>query len=349
MSIVRIAAVRHALPSLRLTNDDVVGLVRAHNAALGSERLDAVEEAIRRFLASAGTVVRYFVDPGTGEKAIDLALDAGRRALAQGALAPENVDFVIYCGVGRGWVEPAMANVIQSELGLVNANVFDVLDACGSWLKALHIAHTFLSAGTYRAGLIVNCEAGFRHLADLSVQGVEDLEHKAAALTVGEAATATVVLASEPADEAYFRFRTEGRHHGLCMVPLASHADFEVQAPDPRKVPGKFFSLSSELIGTGVRMIIETYQADPVLRAGTYDLIFGHAASRRASELLLRRLRLPLDRYVGTHERFGNTVSASIPLGMSVAWDEERLRRGARVLIVVGSAGLSVGFATFRY
>jgi 3-oxoacyl-[acyl-carrier-protein] synthase III len=50
-----------------------------------------------------------------------------------------------------------------------------------------------------------------------------------------------------------------------------------------------------------------------------------------------------------THARYGNTVSASVPLAMSLAVDEGRLVRGAHVLVVVGSAGLTAGLASFTY
>jgi 3-oxoacyl-[acyl-carrier-protein] synthase III len=53
--------------------------------------------------------------------------------------------------------------------------------------------------------------------------------------------------------------------------------------------------------------------------------------------------------YVSTHRSFGNTVSASVPLGLSVALDDGRLRRGDRVLLIVAGVGISLGFDTFTF
>jgi len=49
----------------------------------------------------------------------------------------------MYVGIGRGVLEPASANIYQDMLGLANATAFDVLDACASWLRAVHIARVF--------------------------------------------------------------------------------------------------------------------------------------------------------------------------------------------------------------
>ena len=130
---------------------------------------------------------------------------------------------------------------------------------------------------------------------------------------------------------------------------LANAANFSTRPLDERCTPLKFYSRSRELLGTTTRKIIEVFEADPVLRAGRYDICFGHGASERASELVARRLGIPLPIHAATHSRFGNTVAASIPLAMSVALDEGRLLRGQRVLVIIGASGITVAFATFTF
>jgi len=66
--------------------------------------------------------------------------------------------------------------------------------------------------------------------------------------------------------------------------------------------------------------------------------VLGHAASERASSIVLKRLGISPDRYFPTHSRFGNAVSAATRLALSLAIHEDRLRRGDRVLVMVGSA-----------
>jgi 3-oxoacyl-[acyl-carrier-protein] synthase III len=345
---VKILTIRHAIPSRRITNDWVLGKLREHNAARFPPDQWALAEArVLRFLDGAGTQVRYALDDG--ERAIDFALDAGRRALSDAGLSPGDLDFLLYVGVCRGWTEPAMANVVQAELGLTNATCFDVVDACASWLRGLQIAHTYLRSGIYRCGMIVNCECSFVPYRDWDLASLEEIEYRAAGWTAGEAATATIVNDDNPNDDFHFVFKNFGEHYGLCMFPLAMVGDYVTGPLDERHVPMRFFASSRELFALTTKKVIETYEADPILRNGRYDIGFGHEASARIAEIIARKLGLPAEGYVRTHAQYGNTVSASVPLGMSLALQEKRLQRGHRVLVVVGASGITVGIASFAF
>ena len=344
-----IRTIQHAVPTHRVTNDDILETFRQESRGrLTASETDALERQVRETLATAGTQVRYKLAPG--EKAIDLVLAAGRGALAESGLRPGDVDFLIYTGVGRGWLEPAMANVVQCELGMASATCFDMLDACASWLRAVQVARSLIQNGTYRTGMIVNCESSLvRSFWCAQIKDAADLKHRVAQFTIGEAATATVVTGENPDDDFYFNFKNFGEHYKLCMIPLDNLADFLPSAPDPRYAAMQFFSLSRELVVTTVKKIAEVYGADCHFKNRDYDIAFGHEASQKASEVLVKHLDIPKGVYYSVHPRYGNCVSASVPLGMSLAHQEGRLNRGDKTLIVVGSAGVSVGLATFTF
>jgi 3-oxoacyl-[acyl-carrier-protein] synthase III len=344
----RIASVQHALPGEKITNEWVrERLLERNRGHFSAAELSVLEARVTGFLEKAGTRVRYRLGPG--EKAIEIALRAGRQALSDAGVSPGDVDFLIYAGVGRGWVEPAMASVMQAELGLSSATCFDVLDACASWLRALHIAHTFLRSGTYRRGMIVNCECGFVTYRDWYIPTLEDLDGRLAGWTIGEAATATIVTNESRDDDFHFTFRNFGEHFDLCVFPLPMAADFLTGEIDPRWKPMQLFAASRELLGAAARRIVEVFEGDAWFREQGCDIGFGHAASERMAAMVVKRLGLPRSAYFPTHERYGNTVSASVPLGMSVALAEGRLWRGARVLVVVGASGITVGLASFTF
>src|SRR5262249_55525849 len=108
-------------------------------------------------------------------------------------------------------------------------------------------------------------------------------------------------------------------------------------------------SMSRRLLTIAADKIVDMFQSDPMLQGRTYDICFGHAASKRAEEGVLRRIGFPVEDYFGTHAIFGNTVSASVPLGMSVALETGRLRRGQRVLVIVAAGGIVVGLGRFTF
>jgi 3-oxoacyl-[acyl-carrier-protein] synthase III len=343
----RIAAVRHAVPSWRITNDDVLARIRTRNASRWGRDLGVLEQRVKASLEAAGTEVRYAL--GEKEKAIDFAIRAGREALTAAGMAPADIDFLLYAGVGRGWIEPATSCAVQAELRLVNATSFDVVDACASWLRSLQIAHAYIRNGTYRRGLIVNAECGhYRAYADWTVEHLGELDYRLGAYTIGEAATATIVTDEIPDDDFYFTFRTFGEHVDLCMIPLPNIGDFLPGDVTERHAPGRFFARSRELFQAAMKELQATFEQNRQLNACRYDICFGHEATARMSEAVTRALGVEAI-YFPTHREFGNTVSASVPLGISLALEQQKLRRGNRVLIIVGSAGMSVGFSSFTF
>ncbi len=343
-----IAAVDHRLPSREISNEWILERIRVENrAALTPTELANLEAQVENLLRIAGTEMRYQL--ADGESAIGLGVDAARGALDRAGMDPGDIDCLIYAGVGRGWIEPATAHVFQSALGLAHADCFDVLDACASWLRAVSLAHALLHSGRRKRILVLNAECGFRTFGHWRMQGPEDLDHLFATCTIGEAATATVLTDDRPDDDWYFTFRALGQHARLSLIPLPTLADFGDTPFDERLQPLKFFSLSRELLTAATREMIETYRADPVLRQGSYDLAVGHAASERASLAIARKIGIPPEIYFPTHPAYGNTVSASVPLALSLAERQGRLRRGSKVLAGVGAAGLTIGYATFTY
>jgi 3-oxoacyl-[acyl-carrier-protein] synthase III len=343
----KIHAISHAVPELVLTNDQAIALFRDRNAGrFTAAQLDALERKICDGLKLAGTQKRHITPPGQSVR--HLVLDAALDALTRANVAATDIDLIIYVGIGRGWLEPAMASWVQRELGVRDATGFDVVDACASWMRGLQVAQAMLQQDRYETVLLVNSEAGMSSFADVELQTEEALWQYFATFTLGEAATAAV-LSRDASKPVYFNFRSFTDGFNLCLIPLANAVCY---APDIRELgiePGRFYAQSDRLVSTTIRRIVETYRADPKINHGRYDVVFSHSASARAIEIIAAQTGLPIENYVPTHAEFGNTSSASIPLGMSLALRDDRLKRGDNVLAIAGSAGITVGFASFTF
>ena len=116
----KILNISYALPSQEVSNESLIEeLLEKNRKNLSSEELEQVETEMRKLFKLSGTVTRYH--RGIGERALDFGVKAGKAALKKAGVKPEDVDLLIYAGVARGWIEPATANLFQSELGLKSA------------------------------------------------------------------------------------------------------------------------------------------------------------------------------------------------------------------------------------
>lgn len=343
-------SIEHQLPSRTVTNAEVLANVRRASAAhLGPTELDMLESMTESCFASCGTQVRYH--RADGENATDLAVDAGRRAIASSGLDPSDIDLVMYVGIGRGVIEPASATIYQDLLELRCATAFDVLDACASWVRALHLARIYLQTGTYRNIMIVNAEFAGRESHRYELASLGEFAHWHPGVTIGEAATATIVTASEAPDSFEADFRTWGEARDLCFVPLPNVAGYFGKDIEPALAakPLQFVSFGLRLMEFGTTKLIEHYRSKPQFEKFDPDLVLGHSASDGMARYITEEVGIDQEKVMLFHHLFANTVSASVPLAMSHAWKGGRLADGDRLVLMVASAGVTTALAKFTF
>lgn len=347
----KILSVSHALPSREVSNVELIReIIDRNRNRLSSSELKTLESKIKRFLRFSGTTTRYH--RSEEERAADFAMRAADAAIEKAGVNREDIDLLIYAGVGRGWVEPATANFFQSELGLRKATCFDVLDACASWIRSIALAKSLLSQKVHDLIMVLNCEFNYREYANIELNTLDDFENSFSAFTMGEAATATIITRKndqEQTDDSYFSFRTWGEKLGLCQIPLPHLASFipERLGEDYLK-PLSFFTRPSELLSFTIQKLGQHF-SESGLGMRAHDMVFIHAVSVPAVAKVVKILGLDPEKAFETHSRFGNTVSASLPLGMSVALEEGALHRGMQVLLLMGSAGVTTAVGDLTY
>ena len=105
----KIAALAHRVPSRLMTNADMIEMVDRSNPDISRLRKAAFFRAVHSLYGRLGANTRYIRDLEAGEKATDIILGALDDALSRADMRPEEVELLIYCGVGRGFLEPANA------------------------------------------------------------------------------------------------------------------------------------------------------------------------------------------------------------------------------------------------
>lgn len=346
----KILALSAQLPSLRVGNDDILDGIVAHNADQPPERIARYRREVAYLLGKTGSQTRYLRDRAAGETALGLARRAVDDALTQAVLARDEIDLLIYCGVGRGFLEPANAYFFADAMGLA-CPCFDVLDACMSWVRALEIASKYLAGGGYRHILIVNAECnayecGYPDI--LRIPAPDALNHAFAAFTIGEAATATVVSQSDTAWS--FRFRALPQWAGLCAIPLPGHRDF--CAPDATPLTEgahRFVSFGTRLFEVAVGGLGELI-AESVPDLTEPDIWFPHSAAAGPYPRVAATWGIdPAKVYLDSFREYGNLVSASIPAALHHAAAQGRLKRGDRVVLCPASAGMALAVVQFTF
>ncbi len=345
----KIEAVGVRLPSRRVTNDDILQMLEDHSNGISKVVLRAYQRAVKGLLKLAGSKVRYFRDTEKNEQAVSFIKGAIQDALDRAGISKDRIDLLIYCGVGKGFLEPANAYFYARAFGL-HCSCFDIADACMSWIRALEIAYGFLKSGRYKTVMIVNGEFNLHHgLPDnFRVRSLRQIEYTFPTYTIGEAASATIVTASEA--EWKFTYKTLPELCDLCTIPLDGYEAFV----DPSHRHAKnglhnFVSYGREMFANADKVLAPLVQ-ETVGDLDGPDIYFPHAASDVAYLASGKRIGIPQDKmYAKVFPAYGNLVSASIPAAIDLALKEGRLKRGHKVVFCPASAGMVYGVVQFVY
>lgn len=283
---------------------------------------------------STGVRERRWSEPGTANS--DLASRAALAAIERAGVEPEDIDCLIFAACGQDITEPATANIVQHQLGAVNAHVMDVKNACNSWLNALDIMHAYICLGRVRCGLVVTGELGSFVNGSEYTEGDDPL-HSLAELTLGDGGAAAVMVRSDNGrgiQGSYFR--SDGSKWELATISGGgTRFGWGTQ---------KFQSRSAELVATAAEQLSASIKAAADEVGWTFDevdLIVPHQVSMPFAKQLCQSLDYPFERCAMTVDRFGNCAAASVPISLSVAAEQGRLQPGHKVALIGAAAGIS--------
>ena len=270
-----------------------------------------------------------------GELTSDLAAAAGRAALADAGMEAGAVDAVIVATTTPDATFPSTAVKVQAALGC-GGFAYDVMAACAGFVFAVANADAMIRAGLARRVLVIGAETYSRIL---------DWEDRGTCVLFGDGAGAVLL---EGADE-------DGR--GILSADLHSdgaqagilYVDGGVSSTG---TAGKLRMHGREVFRHAVEKLAATATA-ALERAGldhsNVDWVVPHQANVRIIEGTARRLGVPMEKVVVTVADHGNTSAASIPLALSVAAADGRLRPGQVVVTEAIGGGLAWGSVVLRW
>jgi 3-oxoacyl-[acyl-carrier-protein] synthase III len=258
----------------------------------------------------------------TGESLVDLAADAGTRALSLAEVAPSEVDLVLVATLTSDRLLPNAAPLVAERVDAGQAAAMDIGAACTGFLSGLSLAAAQLESGRARTALVVGAEVLSR---------VVDYGDRRTAGLFGDGAGAAVVTAKGPGVIGPIALHSDGSRSELIR---ATHEERLVRM-DGRAT---FRAAVAEMSDT-TRQVV----SDAGLALEEIDLFVYHQANSRIISAVGERLDLPADRVIDCLGEYGNTSAASLPIALAEAASTGLLKPGSRVLLSAFGAGLTWG------
>ncbi|MFP6654681.1 MAG: beta-ketoacyl-ACP synthase III [Myxococcota bacterium] len=261
-----------------------------------------------------------------GESTAELAIEAGRRAIAMANVPPASIDLLILATTTPDQAIPATSAHVHHSLAL-GGGAFDLNAACSGFVYGLVTAKAMLDGGANRI-LLIGAE---------TLSRVTNWEDRNTAILFGDGGGA--LLLERTADEGQL---------------LASDLGVDGSARDIlfAEVGGTIEMDGREVFKRAVRAMVDSASRTldrAKVRPDEIALIVPHQANIRIIQAACDRLGIAQSRAALVLDRTGNTSSASIPLALVDAIEKGRLRDGDLVLLTGFGAGMTWGSALLRW
>ncbi|MER8587403.1 ketoacyl-ACP synthase III [Mesorhizobium sp. M1338] len=277
---------------------------------------------------------------GDDETTASLGEAAARAALADAGLTPADLDLIVLATSTPNNTFPATAVEIQNRLGMHHGFAFDLQAVCSGFVYAVATADLYIRGGLAKRVLVIGSET-FSRILDWSDRSTCVLFGDGAGAVVMEAGEGTGTIADRGVLAA--SLRSDGAHKDKLFVD---------GGPSTTGTVGHLRMEGREVFKHAVGMITDVIEAtfsQAGISADDLDWFVPHQANKRIIDASAKKLGIAEQKVVVTVDLHGNTSAASVPLALSVAVADGRIKKGDLVLLEAMGGGFTWGAVLVRW
>ncbi len=328
----KIVGLGHHVPDTVITNQYL------------STLMDTNDEWI---IERTGIKERRWIDPAK-DTVGNMAAKAARMALQRANLVEKDVELIVFASITSDYYFPGSGVIMQRELGLEGIGAMEIKNACSGFIYALSVADQFIKTGMYKTILVVGAEIQSTAL-DITTRG------RNTAVIFGDGAGAVVLQRSDKPGILSTHLHADGRFAEELYVkdPGSSRPHAERQADQILDTSGFKVVMNGNLVfkHAVVRFmeVINEALTKNNLTKEDISLLVPHQANLRISQYIQEKLELSDSKVYNNIMRYGNTTAASIPIAMSEAWAEGKMKENDVICLAAFGSGFTWASALIRW
>ena len=326
------------VPENVVTNDDL------------SKIMDTNDEWIQE---RTGIKERRHIKKGDGNSTAKMGVKAAKIAIERAGIKKNEIELIVFATLSPDYYFPGCGVQVQDLLGLPTVPAIDVRNQCSGFVYAISIADQYIKTGMYKNVLVIGSENHSGGL-DMTTRG------RSVSVIFGDGAGAAVLSRSDKEDQGILstHMHSQGEHaEELALIgPSTEHWVPEIIAEsdtatdeDINYYPymnGQFVFKNavvrfSEVIMEGLK----TNNLAPT----DINMLIPHQANLRISQFVQKKFGLSDEQVFNNIQKYGNTTAASIPIALTEAWEQGKIKEGDHVVLAAFGSGFTWASAIIKW
>ena len=279
-----------------------------------------------------------------------MGVKAAKIAIDRSGLSNDDIDFIVFATISPDYYFPGPGVELQKELGMKTIGALDIRNQCSGFVYALSVADQFIKTGMYKNILVVASEVQSLGL-DMTTRG------RGVSVIFGDGAGAAVLSRSNDDSRILStHLHSEGEHAkelavlapgmgGRWVTDILADNNPDDESYYPY-MNGQF--VFKHAVVRFSEVINEGLQANN-LKVSDIDMLIPHQANLRISQFIQKKFGLNDDQVFNNIQKYGNTTAASIPIALTEAWEQGKIKKGDKVVLAAFGSGFTWASAIIKW
>jgi len=331
----KITGLGYYVPENVITNDDL------------SEIMDTNDEWIQE---RTGIQERRHIIRGE-DTTTTMGVKAAKIAIERSGIAKEDIDFIIFATLSPDYYFPGSGVLVQRDLELKNIGALDIRNQCSGFVYAVSIADQYIKTGMYKNILIIGSEVQSTGL-DMTNRG------RGVSVIFGDGAGAAILSREEDLSKGILstHLHSEGQHAEELYVKapgMGGRWVTDILADNDPEDDSYFGYMNGQFVFKNAvvrfaEVINEGLEANG-LQVSDIDMLIPHQANLRISQFIQNKFKLTDDQVFNNIQKYGNTTAASIPIALTEAWEQGKIKSGDTVVLAAFGSGFTWGSVIIKW
>jgi len=332
----KIIGLGHYVPDNVVTNDDLSKLMDTNDAWI-QER--------------TGIKERRWAVKGSDDTTATMGVKAAKIAIERAGIDKDDIDFIVFATLSPDMYFPGPGVQVQHALDIKTVGALDVRNQCSGFVYAISVADNFIKTGMYKNILVIGSEL-HSHGLDLTTRG------RGVSVIFGDGAGAAILTREEDPNKGILstHLHSQGEHaEELVLIApgMGKRWVNDILADNDPNDESYYPHMNGQFVFKNAvvrfsEVIMEGLEKNN-LPVDAIDMLIPHQANLRISQFIQKRFKLSDDQVFNNIQKYGNTTAASIPIALTEAWEEGKIKEGDTVVLAAFGSGFTWGSVIIKW